>query len=899
MGTAHTGNRGFGFWALVAAGLLIVIFGLPIFAGGIWLAVLGGSWYYIFAGLGLLITAFFLFRRSIMAVWVYLLTFAGTVVWALWEAGLDGWAQVPRLVAPTVVLVLVLALIPLLRNRSARSRGAVAAGVAGAMAFMASIGIPNMSSEGTAIAQEQTPPSEQTPALPTDPIDPADQANTDTSEPRDEVDPLAPGDGAVEIRTMETDPQGGPEADPQPFGGQEPEDEQDTAAPDQPQDAVQPEGAAEAQTLSPTGVAVAQAREMLTAGVDWVAYGGDNHATRYSPLTQITRENVGDLELVWQFRTGDMPEEDERFSNQNTPLKIGDRVLICSAMNQIISLDAATGLEEWRYDPGVSTDAIPYNATCRGLAYYQAREIDVNDLCHERVIMNTLDARLIAVDVTTGQLCSGFGNDGMVDLEVGLGRTAPGWYAPSSPPTIVRNIVVTHSQVRDGQRRDAPSGVIRGYDAVTGELAWAWDHARPDIQGLPPEGETYTRGTSNVWTISSADEELGHVYLPHGVPSVDYWGGMRSDLENEYSTAIVALDVTTGQPAWHYQTTHYDVWDYDLGAQGTLVDFPTADGPVPALILPTKQSMYWIFDRRTGELLVEVEERPVPQGGVEPERLSPTQPFVVDFPNVLKPDIEERHMWGMTPLDQLWCRIQYRQSVYAGMYTPPTTDWWIQFPGYNGGVDWGGVAVDLERNIMVSNYNITANRNRLIPREQIDELGIVPIDEAGFEDNSPDDISPQADTPYGIEVNAGWRVPFTGMLCTQPPYGGIMAVDLETREVLWDRPFGSARNNGPFGLPSFLPFEIGTPNNAGAVVTATGLIFIAATTDDYLHAIDTKTGEVLWRADLPAGGQAGPAMYEADGRQFLIINAGGHNFMETEIGDYFLAYALPKNGLQN
>ncbi|WP_304616996.1 membrane-bound PQQ-dependent dehydrogenase, glucose/quinate/shikimate family [Paracoccus sp. (in: a-proteobacteria)] len=820
-------RRGFGFWAAMAVAVMILVFGVPILAGGLWLAALGGSWYYIFAGAGLLITAFLLFRRSMAAVWVYLLTFAGTLVWALWEAGLDGWAQVPRLVAPTVVLVLILALIPVLRGRPARMRGAAAAAMAGICALAGAGYVLAISSAGgRAMAQSQPP------AMPAEPA-PAETAEDD-----------AP---------------------------------------------ATPEG-----TSSPTGVAVAPARQARAAGADWVAYGGDNHATRYSPLSQITRENVADLELVWEFRTGDMPEGDERFSNQNTPLKIGDRVLICSAMNKVISLDAATGLEQWRHDPVVPKDAIPYNATCRGLAYYQAPEIAPTDLCHERVLMNTLDARLIAVDVATGQPCTGFGNDGVVDLEVGLGRTAPGWYAPTSPPTIVRNIAVVHSQVRDGQRRDAPSGVIRGYDVVTGELAWAWDHARPDITGLPPEGETYTRGTSNVWTISSADEELGLVYLPHGVPSVDYWGGMRSDLENVYSTALVALDVTTGQPAWHYQTVHYDVWDYDLGAQGTLIDFPTPDGPVPALILPTKVSMYWIFDRRTGELLVEVEERPVPQGGVEPERLSPTQPFVVDFPHVMKPDIEERHMWGMTPLDQLFCRIQYRQSRYQGMYTPPSTDWWIQFPGYNGGVDWGGVAVDVPRGIMVSNYNVTTNRNRLVPRAEVDRHGIVPIDEPGWQDNSPEDVSPQADTPFGIEVNAGWRVPLTGMLCTQPPYGGIMAVDLETRQVLWDRPFGSARKNGPFGLPSFLPFEIGTPNNGGAVVTAGGLIFIAATTDDYLHALDIDTGEVLWRADLPAGGQAGPAMYESQGRQFLIMNAGGHNFMETTIGDHFLAYALPQ-----
>lgn len=812
---AHrTERRGPGFWLTLALAALLALFGIPILVGGVWLISLGGSWYYLFAGLGLLVTAWFLLRRSMFAVWVYLLVFAGTLVWALWEAGLSGWPQVPRLVAPTVVLILVLLAIPALGDGV--RRGQVAASLAGLVAAGAAMAVLLVSERPVAIAQQQ----------PDQPLPPAGE------------EPAVPG--------------------------------------------VEPEAAVEPAVYA-----------MPEAGADWPAYGGTHHATRYSPLGQITRDNVSRLEQVWEFRTGDMPEASERFSNQNTPLKIDDRLLVCSSMNKIIALDAVTGLEIWRYDPQVSTDAIPYNATCRGLAFYESPTMDAGEPCQRRVIMNTLDARLIAVDIRTGQLCPAFGNGGIVDLEEGLGHTVPGWYAPTSPPTIVRNIAVVHSQVRDGQRREAPSGVVRGYDAETGDMAWAWDMGRPGETGLPPEGETYTRGTPNVWTIASGDNELGHVYLPLGNSSVDYWGGDRSEAENTYSTALVALDIATGQPVWHYQTVHYDIWDYDLGSQGTLVDFPTADGPVPALILPTKQAMFWVFDRRTGELLVEVEERPVPQGGVEPERLSPTQPFVVDFPNALRPDLEERHMWGMTPLDQLWCRIQYRRSVYEGMYTPPSTDWWIQFPGYNGGSDWGGVAVDVGRGIMVANYNNTANRNRLVPRDEVEGHGIVPIDQPGWHDNSPGNISPQADTPYGIQVNAGWRVPFTDLLCTQPPYGGIMAVDLTTREVLWDKPFGTARRNGPFGLPSFLPFDIGTPNNAGAVVTASGLVFIAAATDDLLRAMDIETGEVLWTTELPAGGQASPAMYEVDGRQYLVINASGHNFMETPIGDYFLAYALP------
>jgi quinoprotein glucose dehydrogenase len=816
----HTDRRGIGYWLIMLLAAIIALVALPLIAGGIYLIALDGSWYYAPAGLALLATAWLLFRRSRLAVWLYLVIFAVTLAWAIWEAGLNGWAQIPRLVTPFILLVLVLLCLPGLRTGPRLSRGTMAAGLVGFVG-LAGLGAGLNSLDRSALVAQEAP----------EVVTPA------------------------------------PDAAPQALD--------ETLAAQQP-------------------AAVEVSYPMPAVGADWPAYGGDHHATRFSPLGQITPENVGELEQLWEFRTGDMPAEDERYSNQNTPLKIGNQLLVCSAMNKIIALDALTGLERWRYDPQVPTDAIPYNATCRGLAYYASPTLASDAQCAERVIMNTLDARLIAVDVQTGELCTDFGTGGTVDLEEGIGHTVPGWYAPTSPPTIVRNIAVVHSQVRDGQRRDAPSGVIRGYNAETGEMACAWDMGRPGEKGVPPEGETYTRGTPNVWTIASGDNELGLVYLPHGVPSVDYWGGMRSDVENEYSTALVALDVETGDVAWHYQTVHYDIWDYDLGSQGTLIDFPTPDGPVPALILPTKLGMFFIFDRATGELLVEVEERPVPQGGVEPERLSPTQPFVVDFPSTLKPDIEERHMWGMSPIDQLWCRIQYRSANYDGIYTPPSADrHWIQYPGYNGGSDWGGIAVDLERGIMVANYNDTPNYNRLVPREEVESHGIVPIDEPGAADNSPDNISPQADTPYGIKVNAGWRVPLTGLLCKEPPYGGIMAIDLETRQVLWDKPFGQALNNGPFGIPSMLPIDIGTPNNAGAVVTASGLIFIAAATDDLIRAMNIETGEVLWEAALPAGGQAGPAMYESDGRQILVINAGGHNFMETRIGDYFLAYALP------
>ncbi len=515
-------------------------------------------------------------------------------------------------------------------------------------------------------------------------------------------------------------------------------------------------------------------------------------------------------------------------------------------------------------------------------------------MCAGRVIQGTLDGRLIAVDAATGQPCPDFGVGGQVSLLAGIGFTVPGWFAVTSPPTIVRGVVVIGHQVRDGQHRDAPSGVIRGYDAVTGEMRWAWDMGRPGETGLPPDGEVYTRGTPNMWTIGTGDDELGLIYAPLGVSAVDYYGALRSEEEHTYATSLVAIDVETGEPRWHFQPVYYDVWDYDLGSQGTLADFPTPDGPVPALFLPTKMGDIYVLDRATGEPLVPVEERSVPGGGVEADNISPVQPFST-YHTVATPDLTERHMWGMSPIDQLWCRIEFRRHTYQGIYTPPTTDRrWIQFPGYNGGSDWGGISIDEARGIIIANYNITANSNRLVPREETDAEGVRPLHEPDAPDTAPPDgLSAQGGAPYGISVNAGWRVPFTGLLCTQPPYGGIRAIDLATGATLWDQPFGSARNNGPFGIPSRLPFTIGTPNNAGPILTASGVMFIAATTDDVLRAYDIETGEILWEDVLPAGGQATPITYEHDGRQFVVMMAGGHSFMETKIGDYVIGYAVP------
>lgn len=644
-------------------------------------------------------------------------------------------------------------------------------------------------------------------------------------------------------------------------------------------------------------------------GSDWPFYGGDDKAQRFSPLDQITAQNVGRLERAFVYHTRDLPGPGARYSPETTPLKVGNDLLMCSAKNILISIDAASGKENWRHDPGVPDQAIPHAAACRGVAVYTAPQLAQTAQCRSRVVEATLDARLVAVDLHTGEPCADFGQNGQVDLWEGIGKKVPGWYAVTAPPTIVNGVVVTGAQIRDGQDEDAPSGVIRGYDAVTGKLAWAWDLGNPDNAQGPAPGTTYTRGTPNMWAAAVGDEALGYVYLPISNSSIDYYGSNRSEAENKYSTSLVAVDVKTGKDVWHFQTIRHDVWDYDLGSQPTLIDYPGKDGtPVPAVLLPTKQGDIYIFDRATGEPLIPIGEVKAPKAGsVEPEFLADTQP-TSQWHTLRKAPKTEADMWGFSPLDQLMCRIQFRQANYEGYLTPPSADRpWIQYPGYNGGSDWGSVAVDPVRRLLIANYNDIPNLNQLIPREQADAMGLKPIyapkvdetslKEAGSKSGKGEggaSVYPQVNAPYAISVNAGWRNWGTGVPCSAPPYGGIRAISLDTGKTVWDEPLGTARRNGPFGIPSHLPLNIGLPNNGGTVLTAGGLIFVGAATDNLFRAIDTATGEVVWQDVLPVGAQANPISYEVNGEQYVLVSASGHAFMETGTSDEIIAYKLRK-----
>lgn len=801
--------RGIGAWLVIAFAVILIALGVVILGEGVWLITLGGSWYYAFAAAGLIVSGVLMLGGSEAGVWIYLTILALTWLWAFWEVGGDGWALVPRVVAPTLLGVLALLCLPVLRRGRARYRALAGrpAGIAAAVALVTIAGLGIALSAKPVTAQEKTVAATQSTA---------------------------------------------------------------TAAPAQ----------------SP-------ARD----GNDWLAYGGTKHALRYSALDQINRGNVKNLERVWTYRTGDLPDAKAKgkYSPETTPIKVGGSMFLCSAKNIIISLAAATGAEQWRYDPKVPDAAIPYGATCRGVSYFEKPNAAPDEPCATRIIEGTLDARLIAVDARTGKACADFGSNGTVDLWDHMGPRVPGWYGNVAALTIVRGIVVVGGQVQDGQAADAPSGVIRGYDAVTGKLAWAWDMCRPDLTSAPPTGETYTRGTPNMWTSAAGDDQLGYVYVPLGNAAVDYYGAGRKACENQFSSSLVAIDVTTGRPAWHFQTVHYDLWDYDLGSQPTLVDFPTGTGSVPAVILPSKKGEIYVLDRRTGKSLFPVEEAKAPTGGVEPQNLSATQPHST-YHTLTKTLITEKDMWGMSPIDQAWCRIQFKRAAYQGEYTPPTHDRnFIEYPSYNGGSDWGSVAVDPHAGVLIANYNQMANYDRLISREKANELGVYPINSPKHRELPParTEYGPQAGSPYGIQVNPGWRQ-WTGLMCTRPPYGGIRAIDLKTGKTLWDEPLGQARANGPFNIPSMLPIKIGTPNNGGPLITAGGLVFVAASTDNLIRAIDIKTGKVLWTDKLPAGGQATPMAFAVNGREYIGFMAGGHHFMHTPVGDYVLAYALPK-----
>lgn len=621
---------------------------------------------------------------------------------------------------------------------------------------------------------------------------------------------------------------------------------------------------------------------------DWAHWGNTTAGNRFAALDQINKGNIDQLQVAWTFRTGDLPESNGAGAeDQNTPLQIGNTVYTCTAYGKVFALDADTGAERWRFDPKGSA---PNWQRCRGLGYFEvsttsaAETASTPAACSKRLFLPTGDARLIAINAETGKPCEDFGDKGTVDLKTDMGEIKPGYYQQTSTPLVAGTLVIVGGRVADNFSTGEPPGVVRAFDVHSGELKWAWDPGNPTTTKRPPAGETYTRGTPNVWSAMSYDAKLGLVYLPTGNATPDFFGGQRTEFDDQWNSSIVALDVKTGQVRWHFQTTHHDLWDFDLPAQPLLYDIPDDKGGVqPALAQVTKQGEIFLLNRETGKPIARVEERPAPQGNVPGERYSPTQPFSVEMPSIGNQTLSESDMWGATPFDQLMCRIQFKGMRHEGVYTPPGLDHALQFPGSLGGMNWGSVSVDPTSNYMFVNDMRLGLANYMIPRDQIAagasgiEMGVVP----------------QEGTPFGAMRQRFLSA--AGIPCQKPPFGTMSAIDLKTRKLVWQVPVGTVQDTGPLGIRMHLPIPIGMPTLGASLATQSGLLFFAGTQDFYLRAFDTGNGNEIWKARLPVGSQSGPMTYVSPktGRQYILLTAGGAR-QSTDRGDYVIAYALPK-----
>jgi quinate dehydrogenase (quinone) len=773
----------------IFAGVLAFI-GLALGIGGIQLATLGGSWYYLLIGIGLIASAVLLWRGDKRGAWLYGALLIATIIWSLFEVGIDGWALAPRLAMFSVLGCWLLA--P--RTRRALNDGADVA----SLLSLRSARITTAALIGLLIIgiwQNRSP----------------DPANVER-------------------------------------------------------------------------VALAPNQQS-----DWPHYGRTQAGTRYASFSEITPDNVNKLKVAWTYRTN------VGGAFKATPIQIGDALYMCAAGNVMIALDATTGTERWRYDPKVNTKSIGFTTTCRGVTYYKSPQPLAQ--CTERILTATTDARMFAVDAADGKPCSDFGAHedkvGEISLLLGMGEVKPGFYYVTSPPTIARDVAVLGGWVVDNVMTGEPSGVIRAFDPLTGQLKWAWDAGKSTHTKLA-EGEIYTRGTPNSWSIFSADDELGLIYLPMGNATPDYFGAHRKPEIEKYASSIVALDVETGDVRWHYQTTHHDIWDYDVPSQPVLTNVVGKNGVnTPAVIVPTKRGELFVFDRRDGAPLAEIEERgPMPKSDVPEEWTSDTQPFSIGMPSFGGARLTERDMWGITPFDQLLCRIEFKQLRYEGPFTPPSVRGTIEYPGFAGGMNWGSVTVHEDAQLLVVQALYMANRVRLTPR-------------AGAPENLPTAMGgPQLGTPY-FSNSFPWLSPIF-VPCQRPPYGEMAVVNLKTLKTVWQRPLGTANELGPLGLKIKLPIPIGNFFSAGNIVTQSGVIFVGGTMDRYMRAIDVYTGKELWRDYLPEQAQATPMSYvdKKSQKQFVVITVPDNSGIDLEHGNgqdgslkqanggYVIAYSL-------
>lgn len=793
-------------WAL---GAVLAVAGLFFLVGGGKLISLGGSWYFVLAGVGLVAAAVQLVRRRAAGAWIFLVTYGLTVLWALAEVGLDYWSLVSRLLALTFGAVVVVASLPLLRKSNGQAvqpkgplAGAAVLLVAGVAGFVSMFQIhPEVSAQQAAATRK-------------------------------------PVDAASEQK-------------------------------------------------------------------NWDNYGSSHKNDRFAALDQINVDNVKDLQVAWTYQTGDIPKSTGAGAeDQTTPLQVQDKVFLCTPSNNVIALDADTGKELWRRDVNAHVGGVWER--CRGLAYFdvnaevaqptvpastpvQTVSLPAGASCERRILMNTIDARLFAINADNGQMCGEFGDDGVVDLKQGMGAIAnPAFYTLTAAPTVAGTTVVIGGRVADNVQVDMPGGVIRGFDVITGAQRWAFDAGSNTPNEILKPGETYTRSSTNVWAGTSYDPSSNTVFLPMGSSSVDLYGVTRSAMDRKYGASILALDAATGKEKWLYQTVRNDLWDFDIPMAPTLIDFPHADGTTtPALVVGTKAGQIFVLDREKGQPLTKVEEVAVKAGNIPGEQYPATQPLSVGMPQIGTQTLTEADMWGATPFDQLICRIKFKSMRYEGLFTTPGTDLSLSFPGSLGGMNWGGISADPTNNLIFVNDMRLGLWVQMLPQQKKDKLS-----DGGEAPNTGMGQVPLGGTPYAV-MKDRFMSPL-GIPCQKPPFGTLTAIDMKTQQVAWQVPVGTVQDQGPMGIKMRMPFPVGLPTLGGSLATQGGLVFFAGTQDYYLRAWDAANGKEIWKGRLPVGSQGGPMSFKSPktGKQYVVITAGGAR-QSPDRGDYVIAYALP------
>ncbi len=831
---------------------IVLVMGATLSVGGIWLASLGGTWGYIVLGGLLLISALLLFMRRKGGLVVYGVAILFALGWGVWEVGLYWWGLAPR-GGVLVLLGLLLLLPPVVRSLV---RGTT--------------GFRNYGVEGLALAGSLA---------------------------------IAACVAGLSIFTQPYDTPG---------------------------------------SFAQNRMAQPPHSSAGVADGDWVSYGRTDFGQRYSPLAQITPENVANLEVAWEYHAGDVHVDLPGTALESTPLIVEDTMYLCTPQSEVIALDPVTGAERWRFKPTLAglTPVLSTYATCRGLTYHDATGLgwevsqapppteaeaqaliaasmrgvttkaagvaqnivagtaqagDPNPIiiddspteaqpiradCLRRIFLPTRDARLIAISAETGTICPGFGGaDGTVNLWIGMPNVSPTAFYSTSPPTVAGNVLVVGGSVNDNLSDALPSGAVRAFDLQTGRLVWNFDPGNPEDTSPIADGKTFTPNVPNNWSVGSYDPELNLVYLPMGIGSPDQYGGDRTENDARFGASVVALDAATGSVKWVFQTVHHDIWDYDVPAQPSLVDLEIDGQKVPALVQATKQGEIFVLNRATGKPALPVTEVPVSQTAVPGETPAPTQPVSkISFEPL---PVTGAQMWGLSPIDQMLCRIDFAKLTYEGRFTPPSLNGTLTHPGSFGVFNWGGVAVDPARQVAFAMPVYLGFTSTLIPRpDTLDQIVSAP----GY---------PMGNENYGTPYAAVLR-PFMsriGLPCQQPPWGYVAGIDLTNGETVYQHVNGTVQDMSPIPLP----LKTGVPGIGGPIATGGGVAFLSATVDYYVRGYALATGKELWRARLPAGGQSTPATYLGrDGRQYLVVVAGGHGYVGTKLGDAVIAYALPK-----